>query len=552
MKKISICLSLLVLLLAGCYSDKGGNDYDTTLPDVQIVIPEEAYSASLGSTITITPEVKTDIPESDLEYFWEVEGEVRNSFGRSQYSSLVPSDQQAKVLNYTCHLDSNVVSLNTSYNCRLRVHQKSTGRNFYSENTCTITIAGVTGLMVLYGDDSQSDVGILQASEFMPKANSIPDTPNAISGMYATANGGQKITGKGESIVYSVSDYNASRYAANTRVVVHTDKGWSFLRYSDLEYLGDWSSMFFLHGDEALNQNKPKGYCIDGSNYLAFDGNAVFKSTPSSPLFLDALIDNTMTLGDGNKLVLEPWLARVSTSGQQVVSWCSEVNGKSQNGFVSIGSYGTNYFKLLDTGDDKVDFNPGDMKADLLQMKADDRGHAIAALKGHSDNTQYAGKFFMVDLNPNASAEGNSGMKGVPQHIYDLSGQPDINNAFAFDFGNTINMCYYATPTGVYAFGHDAESNSLYNATKLSMANGEALDISGEVTMMKLLDSPNVETHNTEPILMVATWDGTSSTLYALHIDKTSGKVKTVAKYNKDNVSGWNFGKIRDANIKNL
>ena len=84
------------------------------------------------------------------------------------------------------------------------------------------------------------------------------------------------------------------------------------------------------------------------------------------------------------------------------------------------------------------------------------------------------------------------------------------------------------------------------------MTDGSVISFSGEVTMMKLLNSPNITTHNTTPILLVATFDGAEAALYALHMDETTGKVLKKVRYGKDNVGGWNFGRISDVNIKGL
>ena len=57
---------LSVALLTGCYDDKGGNDFDTTLPDVVMTIPEDVYSGSLGDSIIIKPKIETSIDSNDL------------------------------------------------------------------------------------------------------------------------------------------------------------------------------------------------------------------------------------------------------------------------------------------------------------------------------------------------------------------------------------------------------------------------------------------------------------------------------------------------------
>jgi hypothetical protein len=93
----------LVMLLSGCYDDKGGNDYDSVLPDVSITLPETTYSGSLGDKISITPTVTTNIDAIDLQYIWEVCGERFNASGRSVFVPLVADSLQGKDLNYTCN-----------------------------------------------------------------------------------------------------------------------------------------------------------------------------------------------------------------------------------------------------------------------------------------------------------------------------------------------------------------------------------------------------------------------------------------------------------------
>lgn len=543
----------LVATLTGCYDDKGGNDYDSALPDVVMTIPETAYSAGLGSTITITPDIKTDIPESDLEFIWEANGAVMNSQGRGQFTKLVPDDEQGRVLNYVCHLDSNITEINKSYTCRLHARQKSTGRDFYSQNTFTITIAGLTGLMMLYDDGSQSDIGILQATEFMPAKISIPETPIVTPGMYSINNGGAKLQGKGKSIVHFIPDWYW-RMSDEYRIFVQTENDYGVLNYTDLSSTGDWSSMFYLSGDQQMNDGDPKGVIVAGSNLLGYDGDDMFMCTPGSTYpFLFPEVTPETECGDGNSFALAPALQKIGTNGIQYVGYATAINGdKTKKGFVGFGQIypksTTNYMQLLTTGADNVVFNPGDMNADLLYLSANANNHILAVMKGDATNANYAGRLFLVDLDANADPMGSSGRQNVPKYLYDLSTLTDISSAFAFTVGTTKNMFYYATPSGVYKYGVDGQT--LYPAEKLMMADGSALSITGEVTMMKMLDSPNISTHNTEPILLVATYDGSNATLWALHMDETTGLVNSAVRYDASTVDGWQIGRIRDVNIK--
>lgn len=554
MKKLYMSMIVALGLMTSCYNDKGGNDFDSPMDDVNMLIPESAYSGPLGSTIHIEPIIKTSIPEDDLEFTWEAIGDLYNEQGRSVFLPLVESENQGKLLDYTCKLDDNITALNTSYRCRLHAYQKSTGRDFYSSNTFTITIVGVTGLMVLYDDGAQSDLGVLMADEFMPEANSIPEKASAVSSMYSSNNGGNKLSGKGVSIVNMIPDWYYGS-TENFDLAVHTTDGYSFLGNTGFTKKGDWSYLFYLKGERAVNHNKPEGLIVMGSYFLGFDDGEIFVCSNNEYPFLFTEISSTKSCGDGNVITLTPnWVSVWPYGGTQYLGYSSSVNGIKQKGFVACSQiyqgYTSDYVSMMDTGNDVVPFNPADMKADLMKMGVDDSYHVLAVLKGDANHPTYAGKFFFVDLEPNANSSGESGLAGAPQQMMDMSGFTDIDRSFAYEFGLTKNMCYYATPSGVYHYGHDG--TTLYSPSALEMADGSALTLDGEVTMMKILASPNITTHYDNTILMVATWKDSASALYALHLDESTGKVKKAVKYDKTIVEGWDFGIIRDANIKGL
>lgn len=558
-----ICL-LALPFLASCYDDEGGNDFDSPMQNVTMVIPGTAYSGPLGSTITITPEVETGIPESDLQFIWEAKGTLLNENGRETYSPILPEEQWQKVLTYTCRLDDNITNLNVSYKVRLHARQLSTGRDFYSDNTVTLTIEGITGLLVLHGDDNTSDVGVLSAEEFMPSSSSIPETPSAQPTLYSDGNDGAAIAGRGEAIVQTISSFMLSQYMDRARIYVKTDEEVAFLNYETLAYDGDWNSLFYLGGrPEQVNDGDPQGYVINGQNLAAFDGDDVFIAQPfgSSWPYLFASYTPESACSDGHAFTFLPFFTDVHYSGIQNMMYANSVDGDdTRKGFVGVststdmstGGY-PGSSRLLDTQSDNVPFNPGDMKADLVQMKMDGRSHMLAVLKGDATHPDYPGQYFAVDLMPNpdtGSDTGESGYKSVPQYVYNISTFPGIADAIAFDFGTASNMSYYATPSAIYQYGFDG--STVYQPNVLNMSDGSALTITGEITMMKFLESPNVTTHNTEPILVVATWDGTNSAIYALHISTGDGKVLRAAKYDAETVDGWAFGRIADVNIKSV
>lgn len=547
-------MAIVAVAAISCYDEQEGNDFDTRLPDVEIVIPNTTYSGSLGQVITIEPQVKTEIPENDLDYFWEVSGNRSNDFGREFYTPLVSDDEQGKTLTYTCKLDSNITSLNKSYKCRLRAHQKSTGRDFYSADNFTITIQGITGLMVLYSEGAGSDVGVLMADEFMPKASSLPEKPSVTNALYSSVNG-SKLEGEGVSIYQGVPSYISTAYQDRCRILVHTDKTWTWLNRNDLSVYGDWNAIFYLQGDRKVNAGNPKGFCMVNSWAYAFDGDDVFIYQPSSqaqclfPTFTPELVCT------GHTFTFAPTACYVTSSGIQQLLYANSVDGDMmRKGFVGISNGGLQnidmYTKLLDTGMDAVAFNPGDMKADLVKAKTDQRTHVVAVMKGDAGHESFAGKHFFVDLYTKAAVAGNSGMQDFPQLILGMDGLAEVSSAFAFDFGSTQNMYYYATRSAVYHYGLDG--TMLAPSQKLCMADGSSISFNGEITMMKMFDTGSVKRHDTDEILLVATWDGSKSTLYALHLDTMTGNVAKLSRYDSSTVEGWAFGKINDVYIKGL
>lgn len=548
MKNLYILLSMATaFLLASCYDDKGGNDFDTPLPKVTITIPQGSYSGQLGDVISIMPTVKSEIGENDLSYYWEICGDIANSHGNSDFTSLLADEDQSRDLNYICHTDSNLTKINTAYKCRLRASQKSTGRNFYS-NTFKITLVGVVGMMILHGNDNECNIGILQASDVMPKGFSAPDSPKSAAEIYSQNNGGEKIPGKGSYLYQPYGSYNsiAAETFPHHHIVVHTDKGVSLAGYADFSYYGDWSTLFMLKGSDALNANQPKG-SFSYSNYIfGFDGDAMFLcEVYGNYPFLQPELTSSTVCTDGNTYILDPVLC--ASTKNNSICYANTINGDpSHNGFVKFTSpsIGNMYKRITLLNVTGKNFNPADMKAELIKMDRMGNGHIIAALKGKSDNREYAGKYFLADLYADASATSD-----IPAYLHDMSSCPGINDAQFWAFGNTINMCYYATKNTIYHYGIDGAT--LYAPTPLDMVDGSTLNITGQITMMKRLLCNNISFSDGN-MMAVATWDGTNSTLWILHMDTASGRVNSYSKYNKDTVEGWNYEKIVDIYPKKM
>lgn len=171
MKNIYIVL-LVAIALFSCYDDKGNDDYKE-LEEVEVVLPDETYNRSFGEKLQITPTVTTSIPENDLMFDWEFYGSLGNWW--SKYVSVY----QGKVMDFTCVQDDTLLKNDGTYKLRLNVTQQSTGRHFYSNVVSVNLVSQVSqlGALVLHGDGTSSDMGVIVAEEFQLTASRLRSWP---------------------------------------------------------------------------------------------------------------------------------------------------------------------------------------------------------------------------------------------------------------------------------------------------------------------------------------------------------------------------------------
>lgn len=542
---------LTASMLSSCLNDKSGELLDNTsnLPDVNIVISESAYSANLGDTICITPDITTDIAESDLKYTWEAKGSLTNKNNYATYSHLA----DGKDLNYICALDDNITNTNTAYSCRLHVTQVSTGRSFYSE-PFTITITGLSGLMILHDDGNESDLGFLHAADFVIATASQPSVSSAEPFYYSQTHG-CKMKGTGVQVIQSMPEYcDMSSKVDRCRVLVRTTEEQWWLNRGDLTTFGNWDSMFYLPSSETQRESKPRGYVVCGQLSAIFDGDDCYIMQQTSDVYpyLYPVYSPKVYLADSTTLALDPFMIYVHYSGAQEMLFAHEVNGETRKAFVTINDGSLvnfpKYTRLIEASE-AAPFDPSNMHADLVTMATNSSRHVLSILKGDDTHPTLAGKYMLADIDPSQSQNDKK-----PCYLQDLSSLDNISDARFFTIGTTSSMFYYATSNGVQNFyAYDGE---LYPQGALKTEAGRNVTFTGEITMMKWLEDPKtwLETRYTDSnqVLMVATWDGSAAHLYTLPINPTSGRAEKVIEYNARSTKGWNFGRIRDIYIKGL
>lgn len=140
----------------------------------------------------------------------------------------------------------------------------------------------------------------------------------------------------------------------------------------------------------------------------------------------------------------------------------------------------------------------------------------------------------------------------VPKYKYDLMHLEDVRNGRVIDwaFGTSfMNMCYYATPEGVFRFS--ADNGKTIRSEPLMTEKNEKIQFEGDITMMKILkpdifSGDNNDTYyKSNEQMLVGTYGGTpgSGILYSIELETLSGRVASVREYT-------GFDKIYDVNIK--
>lgn len=524
----SIFYILLVMLCGiaqtGCYEDKGNYDY-TTLDTLSIKLPVKELNVQLGDTATVVPEVQTDIPETDLDYFWQIYS-FSTANGRYVYMPM----NQDKNLNYVCQLNDLMPSLGT-YQLRLCAKQKSTGREFYSA-LLPFSISGLTGLLVLHNNGDKSDIGIIRDRDFM-----LSDAETKINIMphwYSASNGGSAIEGHGKSIIqHLVKNMKRLGTLSEANIIVIGDKGATVCDYPSMKRLGGWESLFAA----ATYQGHPQYYSLGSSYGFAVDNGYLYarSSLPTMKFFgAPDMIPETNGFTISSQFYYEQsgklfkgLFYDGHIRGFAAISSPKAGIGGNYNAYTSI-------FKITTSGETDI----SDLQADCLSLeKGGASNHYLGVMQ--RDN----GERFVVEMDPTSKVQDR-----VFVANYSSDGLQDFPNAIYFTSGDSqANMCYYATKDAVY---HYTVLNGRELTSKvLTLNDGTALPISGDITMLKVIKPylGDFTYYNSNKILLVATYGGLPGTgkLYSLSIDQMTGLVKS-------NKVFQGFDKIVDATIKAL
>lgn len=521
MKKIFYftAFAILALLPCGCYEDKGNYDYsDIGEVTVDVKSGVYEYNVMMGEHLTIPMAVTSDIPESDLEYMWE--GVTYNgkffdlTEGRDFDSPVGPDDYFASYAEYTL---------------RLRVSWKVNGRpaNSYSP-LITVSISGETGLMVLHGNDTESDIGVIQEPEFLMKEG-VQINPKLTLNNFSTVNG-FKLPGKGKILI---QQHAAGADVDACHVYIITDQTAIYAGAEGFAKKGDYFDLFYtMGGVPPQGKGKPQRFGFYAAKTVLIDDGEMFMLIASS---------STAKFDVPQEFIGLPGCKVSPLSYLAPNAYLFDVEKKR---FFKCYIDTTPWYPQLYDSPHGA-FNINDMKADLLHFDfLDTSGRYLGVFRG-DDN-----EIFIGEINFAASGTAASPYAYAKYGILNL---PGFETAKLHAFGNNGSMCYYATDTaapgnavkGVFQYAVLGESGTT-QAKKL-MLNSSEIEMSGEVTMMKVLKSRPFDStyQHSGVMLLVGTYENGVGTLHAILLSEMTGQAVSHKTFT-------GFGRISDANLKTM
>ena len=229
-EKVFILYIGMILLVGGCYDDKGNYDY-TDIGDITITGIENSYTAiALAKKLEIKPTVTSKNPEDTFEYLWTV-------YNPNYYDSYLTEAIKVDTIGREKDLSYEVNLQQGSYTLVYTVKNVNNNYTVYRKIPLTVstqfnegfymlkeTESGDTELDLCLNDDTHND-NLLAKSLGAPMSGA----PTRL-GIYFN---------------YSFVDEETGKYAAAATLGVMTEKDISLMSTGDMRLIYNHNSMFY-------------------------------------------------------------------------------------------------------------------------------------------------------------------------------------------------------------------------------------------------------------------------------------------------------------------
>lgn len=505
------------LILAGCSDEI--TEY-AELEELNIRLDRQLYTCAIGDMLYIEPDITGEIPDDDLVFDWEV-GHDEGYGDHAQFTTIA----SMRNLNIECKLGP-LFPVPATYTLRIHARQLSKEREFYSPHF-KLKITGQTGLMVLYGKNSQSDIALIR--NFTGSNDLIVNEH-----YYSSANGNRMISGSGRFLT-QLQGGNPS-FANYHSVVAVTDETSIGANYMTMcEIAGGWDNLLFKG---KFNRGLPENIVYSSSDPMyqyqevyIIDGGEIYGRQCSEFVLRPAIGTSSNAYIDFYDL--SPYA--YTSNGSPYSVWLFD---KKSRGFVGV----TNIISVFMNGAAdpgsvvKVftpggKFNPSRMRADLIYMGCGgENGHLLAVMK--RDN----GQMFVAELNTIPDDP-----SGTAQAIYEWDNSAS-DEILGYDFSShapSRQCCYFYTTTDIFRFTVDGKDSTIA-AIPIDVNGAPVAGGNEEITAMKTLS------YDGDNLMLVATWNGVEAKITCYRYELNSGDILSP-------ISSWTLpGKVFDFHLKHV
>lgn len=528
---------ILVVVLPGCYQDMGNYDYEA-LPG-QVIITADSYSTDytkvLGQdTLRIEPVISYEGDEADLSYEWEI-------WQPSPVSDYVPI-YEGKNLEYKCGPDDYITGPG-SYDIRLTVSNAALttddknpdANQTYSEIiNLEVVMNNYVGLMVLHGDGTQSDVGLIEDDIFLAEASQTITTM-VTPEFYSSNNQNQKISGVGRQVAKHgyVSTASSGSTFGSSDILILTENGEAMRTdYRTMEKMpADYKALILAPETAPGNPQFYHQRGLGGGSGLVDNGKVFYSA--ASDYFRGAMYSSDFDY------LAAPYLCIVINRG---------LSGGTNMGVVAFDNLSKSFiysefnfsellYKFPDSAVSGVNLEPSNMQADLIYMELSGHGgDARAVMEDDATGEKYLAVFDFY-----ASEKTN-----ISVGRYSMESLPNIDNAKYYAFGRGVNVSYYATSNEIYQYLYEGGNTA---NSKYTFPGGE------EITTMEIIKHESNAEYTyyqySNRMLVIGTKDAQNNgKVYAFIIDQVTGDLTLSETYDGTENGGIHFGEIYDFGYK--
>lgn len=506
MKKETKIVGLLVAacFVTACYDDKGNYDY-VALNEISVdtVGISTIYTLEQYDSLHIVPELcftQGPIPEEKLAYKWVI---YTDNFSNSE------SDMEVLSTEKELHMQVTQQSKTENYAIMYYITNLEDNTVWQQKYTLIVQPSVVSGIVALHTLNGQSDIDYIATTNAVPGVVENKWLKNIL---YSTVE--RKLSGNPVSV--STVRQSGQTGSSVNAVYVATDEEFVKLSGEDFSWVCDVNELFYQRPDVLKPYRVLRDGQIAHTTVLINDDDVHNINNQSSQYWNNTFSDALRAESSLGEVSVAPFIYMPDSYLTPNLAVFYDTKGKR---FVRLPSSFNETAKLAPfVTQISTAFDVNNIGKDLIWFGIGYNAHGFALM---TDYTLYRANFNTDEfiLNPDGSSEINEDINDLAVRIYDLSGEPEIQNAKFFDCGEFATLFMYATERDIYV-------TSIRSTTLRTVKINNDFPADEKITALMIYNQ-NVNQMSelasvTGNYLYVATWNGTEGKIYEFAIARNT------------------------------